>query len=175
MVLLPFLLAGASMGFCLPNGNAGALNLRPGLAGTAAGLAGFLQIVGVRVRDCDRLPSMTLENALPIAGLWLVCTALDLAGLGCCALSTVLSDCKTTIRLRLISACPRVHEPKGEIRNGIVTNLLERDGCDPVACSAAGRGTGAGDHATRGDHRHGHEARGGVRAGHPGRRISDFR
>jgi DHA1 family bicyclomycin/chloramphenicol resistance-like MFS transporter len=75
MVLLPFLLAGASMGFCLPNGNAGALNLRPGLAGTAAGLAGFLQMSACAFATAT-VASMMLENALPIAGLWLVCTAL---------------------------------------------------------------------------------------------------
>jgi DHA1 family bicyclomycin/chloramphenicol resistance-like MFS transporter len=74
-VLLPFLLAGAGMGFCLPNGNAGALNVRPGLAGTAAGLAGFLQMSACAIATAT-VASMMLETALPIAGLWLVCTAL---------------------------------------------------------------------------------------------------
>jgi DHA1 family bicyclomycin/chloramphenicol resistance-like MFS transporter len=74
-LLLPFLLAGAGMGFCLPNGNAGALNVRPGLAGTAAGLAGFLQMSACAIATAT-VASMMLETALPIAGLWLVCTVL---------------------------------------------------------------------------------------------------
>ena len=75
MVLLPFLLAGAGMGFCLPNGNAGALNVRPGLAGTAAGLTGFLQMSACAFATAT-VSSMMLAAALPIAGLWLICTAL---------------------------------------------------------------------------------------------------
>ena len=75
MVLLPFLLAGAGMGFCLPNGNAGALNIQPGLAGTAAGLSGFLQMTACASATAT-VAALTLENALPIAGLWLGCTVL---------------------------------------------------------------------------------------------------
>jgi DHA1 family bicyclomycin/chloramphenicol resistance-like MFS transporter len=75
MILIPFLLAGLGMGFGVPNGNAGALNIRPSLAGTAAGLAGFLQ-TSVSACATAIVASMTLENALPIAWLWLVCTAL---------------------------------------------------------------------------------------------------
>jgi DHA1 family bicyclomycin/chloramphenicol resistance-like MFS transporter len=74
-VLLPFLLAGAGMGFCVPNGNAGALNIQPRLAGTAAGLAGFLQTTLCACATA-LVASLTLENASPIAGLWLACTAL---------------------------------------------------------------------------------------------------
>ena len=74
-VLLPFLLAGAGMGFCLPNGNAGALNVRPGLAGSAAGLAGFLQMSACAIATAI-VASMTLQTALPISGLWLVCSGL---------------------------------------------------------------------------------------------------
>jgi DHA1 family bicyclomycin/chloramphenicol resistance-like MFS transporter len=75
MVLIPYLLAGAGMGFCIPNGNAGALDVRPGLAGTAAGLAGFLQMSACAIATAT-VSSMMLESALPIAGLWVVCTGL---------------------------------------------------------------------------------------------------
>jgi DHA1 family bicyclomycin/chloramphenicol resistance-like MFS transporter len=63
------------MGFCLPNGQAGVLNIRPGLAGTAAGLSGFLQMSACAAATAT-VASLILENALPIAGLWLACTAL---------------------------------------------------------------------------------------------------
>jgi DHA1 family bicyclomycin/chloramphenicol resistance-like MFS transporter len=75
MLLIPFLVAGAGMGFCLPNGNAGALNVRPGLAGTAAGLSGFLQMTACATATAT-IAALTLENALPIAALWLTCVAL---------------------------------------------------------------------------------------------------
>jgi DHA1 family bicyclomycin/chloramphenicol resistance-like MFS transporter len=75
MLLIPFLVAGLGMGLCVPNGNAGALNIRPQLAGTAAGLAGFLQTT-VSACATATVASMVLENAMPIAWLWLVCTAL---------------------------------------------------------------------------------------------------
>jgi DHA1 family bicyclomycin/chloramphenicol resistance-like MFS transporter len=74
-ILVPFLLAGAAMGFCLPNGNAGALNIRPGLAGTAAGMSGFLQMTACASVTAT-VASLTLEDAMPIAGIWLACTAL---------------------------------------------------------------------------------------------------
>ena len=75
MVLLPFLLAGVGMGFCVPNGNAGALNLQPRLAGTAAGLAGFLQTTLCACATAI-VAALTLESALPIAAIWLACTLL---------------------------------------------------------------------------------------------------
>jgi len=79
--LLPFMLAGAGMGFCLPNGNAGALNIRPDLAGTAAGLSGFLQMTACASVTAT-VASLTLEDAVPIAGIWLACTALMWLGWG---------------------------------------------------------------------------------------------
>jgi DHA1 family bicyclomycin/chloramphenicol resistance-like MFS transporter len=79
MVLLPFLVAGAGMGFCVPNGNAGALNIRPGFAGTAAGLAGFLQTAMCACATAI-VASLMLEDASPIAWLWLACTALMWVG-----------------------------------------------------------------------------------------------
>lgn len=75
MILLPFLVAGVGMGFCLPNGNAGALNIRPTLAGTAAGLSGFLQMAACATATAT-IASLTLESALPIAEVWLGCTAI---------------------------------------------------------------------------------------------------
>jgi DHA1 family bicyclomycin/chloramphenicol resistance-like MFS transporter len=74
-VLMPFLFAGTGMGFCVPNGNAGVLNVRPGLAGTAAGLAGFLQMSACAIATAS-VASMVLQTALPIAAIWLVCTVL---------------------------------------------------------------------------------------------------
>jgi DHA1 family bicyclomycin/chloramphenicol resistance-like MFS transporter len=75
MTVLPFLAAGTAMGLCLPNGQAGVLNIRPGFAGTAAGLSGFLQMTASAAAAAT-VASLTLENALPVAGLWLGCTAL---------------------------------------------------------------------------------------------------
>jgi DHA1 family bicyclomycin/chloramphenicol resistance-like MFS transporter len=72
-ILLPFLLAGAGMGFCLPNGNAGALNIRPELAGTAAGLSGFLQMAACALATAT-VSYLTLDTSLPVAELWLLCT-----------------------------------------------------------------------------------------------------
>jgi MFS transporter, DHA1 family, multidrug resistance protein len=75
MILMPFVLAGAAMGFCLPNGNAGVLNIRPGLAGTAAGMSGFLQMTACASVTAT-VAALKLEDAVPIAGLWLACAAL---------------------------------------------------------------------------------------------------
>jgi DHA1 family bicyclomycin/chloramphenicol resistance-like MFS transporter len=77
--LVPFLLAGAGMGFCLPNGNAGALSIRPRLAGTAAGLSGFLQMAACASATAI-VAAMALESAHPIAALWLACAAFTWLG-----------------------------------------------------------------------------------------------
>jgi DHA1 family bicyclomycin/chloramphenicol resistance-like MFS transporter len=78
-LLVPFLLTGVGMGFCLPNGNAGALSIRPQLAGTAAGLSGFLQMAACASATAI-VSAMALQSAVPIAGLWLACAALTWLG-----------------------------------------------------------------------------------------------
>ena len=76
------------------------LNIQPGLAGTAAGLAGLPQTTACACATAI-VAALTLESALPIAGVWLACTLLDV-GWAVAALNTdpglVLSDCKTTFR-----------------------------------------------------------------------------
>ena len=74
MVLLPFLL-GRRQGVLRSKRQRGALYIQPRLAGTAAGLAGFLQTTLCACATAI-VAALTLESALPIAGVWLACTLL---------------------------------------------------------------------------------------------------
>ncbi len=63
----PMMLVGMGNGMTLPNANAGAVSVRPELAGSAAGLGGFLQIGGGAVLAVMAGSLITVENlAMPL-------------------------------------------------------------------------------------------------------------
>lgn len=63
----PMILVGMGNGMVLPNANAGAVSVRPDLAGSASGIAGFMQIGGGAALASLSGSLITLENAaLPL-------------------------------------------------------------------------------------------------------------
>ncbi|MEL7230275.1 MAG: MFS transporter, partial [Pseudomonadota bacterium] len=63
----PMLLVGLGNGMVLPNANAGAVSVRPELAGSASGIAGFIQIGGGAALASLAGSLITVENqALPL-------------------------------------------------------------------------------------------------------------
>jgi len=78
-VIGPLCLVAIGMGLCLPNANAGGLGVRPELAGTAAGLSGFIQMIGCGAATFA-MSSVNIRVALPLAWCWLA--AATLAGIG---------------------------------------------------------------------------------------------
>ena len=63
----PMALVGMGNGMTLPNANAGAISVRPDLAGSASGLGGFLQIGGGAALAALSGILSTVENqALPL-------------------------------------------------------------------------------------------------------------
>lgn len=74
----PLSLVGVGNGMTLPNANAGAVSVRPDLAGSASGLGGFLQIGGGAALAALSGSLITIENqALP---LYIVMFTTSLAG-----------------------------------------------------------------------------------------------
>ncbi|MEP0945236.1 MAG: multidrug effflux MFS transporter [Rhizobiaceae bacterium] len=66
-LFLPMALVGMGNGMTLPNSNAGAISVRPDLAGSASGLGGFLQIGGGAALAALSGMLITVENqALPL-------------------------------------------------------------------------------------------------------------
>ena len=66
-LFLPMMLVGAGNGMTLPNANAGAVSVRPDLAGSASGLGGFLQIGGGAALATLSGILITVENqAMPL-------------------------------------------------------------------------------------------------------------
>ena len=65
----PMVLVGVGNGMTLPNANAGAVSVRPDLAGSASGLGGFLQIGGGAALATLSGSLITIENqAVPLLG-----------------------------------------------------------------------------------------------------------
>lgn len=69
----PCMLVGLSNGLTLPSANAGAISVRPKLAGSAAGLAGAISVAGGGAMAWATGASLSEENARH--GLWLVMLA----------------------------------------------------------------------------------------------------
>ncbi|EFL90431.1 multidrug effflux MFS transporter [Ahrensia sp. R2A130] len=62
-LFLPMVLVGIGNGMTLPNANAGAVSVRPELAGSASGLAGFFQLAGGAALAALSGSLITIENA----------------------------------------------------------------------------------------------------------------
>ncbi|MCG8511321.1 MAG: multidrug effflux MFS transporter [Rhodospirillales bacterium] len=72
-VFAPMVLIAAGHGFCVPNGLAGAVSVNPRIAGSAAGLSGFLQIfVGACISVV--VGNLMADNAVPLAAAMLLGT-----------------------------------------------------------------------------------------------------
>jgi len=78
-VIVPLCLVGLGMGLNLPNANAGGLSVQPRLAGTAAGLSGFVQMVACGLATLA-MASVDSRSAWPLAVCWLTSATLALAG-----------------------------------------------------------------------------------------------
>jgi MFS transporter, DHA1 family, multidrug resistance protein len=78
-ILVPLLVMGLGHGLAMPNANAGGVSIHPQLAGTASGLAGFIQTIGA----CIATVAMALvphHSAWPIAILFLMTAGVTLYG-----------------------------------------------------------------------------------------------
>jgi MFS transporter, DHA1 family, multidrug resistance protein len=78
-VVVPLCFVGIGMGLNLPNANAGGLSIQPQLAGTAAGLSGFIQMVACGAASLI-MASVDIRSALPLAACWLGSALLAAAG-----------------------------------------------------------------------------------------------
>jgi MFS transporter, DHA1 family, multidrug resistance protein len=78
-VVIPLCFVGIGMGLNLPNANAGGLSIEPQLAGTAAGLSGFIQMAACGSATLI-MASVDIRSALPLAACWSGSAILAIAG-----------------------------------------------------------------------------------------------
>jgi DHA1 family bicyclomycin/chloramphenicol resistance-like MFS transporter len=79
-VVFPLCFVGVGMGLCLPNANAGGLGIHPQLAGTAAGLSGFIQMIACGAATLV-MAAVESRSALPLAMCWLCSASLACLGI----------------------------------------------------------------------------------------------
>jgi DHA1 family bicyclomycin/chloramphenicol resistance-like MFS transporter len=78
-ILVPLLFMGIGHGLAMPNANAGGVSIHPQLAGTASGLAGFIQTIGAVIATIG-MATVQHHSAWPIAVLFLVTAGVTLFG-----------------------------------------------------------------------------------------------
>lgn len=82
-IVVPLLLAGMGNGFVMPNGSAGAVSVIPSLAGAAAGLSSFCQMI-VAALATGTLSTVPIHSAMPLAIAFTLAGAVVFVGLAFC-------------------------------------------------------------------------------------------
>ena len=79
MIVTPLLLMGIGHGLAMPNANAGGVSIHPHLAGTAAGLSGFVQMIGAGLATVG-MSAVPHDTAWPIAVLFIATAVITIGG-----------------------------------------------------------------------------------------------